>query len=75
MNDTQISPEQLTVKEALEQGYTHYGSNTGDFQHLSRLEDITAEDFESNEWRGGDIVLADKEPYYLNTSAEGSEIR
>lgn len=60
-----MNPSQLTVKEAIEQGYTHYGYDNGDFQSLSRLDDITPEDFEYNEWRGGDPVLAEIEPTYV----------
>lgn len=59
------TPKELTVKEAIEQGYTHWGYDNGEYQAVQRLEDITAEDFELKEWRGGDPVLADKEPVYV----------
>lgn len=65
-----MTPTQLTVKEAIEQGYTHYGFDNGDFQHLSQLEDATPEDFQPSEWRGGDAVLANKEPYYMSISGD-----
>jgi hypothetical protein len=59
------TPKELTVKEAIEQGYTHWGYDNGEYQSVQRLEDVTVEDFEPNEWRGGDPVLADKEPTYV----------
>lgn len=61
-----MTPTELTVKEAIEQGYTHFGYDTGDFQHLSRLEDVSKEDFDGH----FDIVLADKEAYYITTTAD-----
>lgn len=62
--------EQLTVKEAIEQGYTHYGYDNGGFQHLSTLEDISPADLEESEWRGGHPVLAQKEPFFMSISAD-----
>lgn len=71
--DLPNQPQQLTVKEAIEQGYTHFGFSTGDFQHLSTIEDAEAGDFLPNEYRGGHAVLAEKQPYYLNI--DGDAIR
>lgn len=64
--------EQLTVKEALEQGYTHWGYDNRDFQHLSRLEGLMEGDFKDGPAFElyGYIVLAQKEPYYLSISSD-----
>lgn len=53
----------MTVKEALEKGYTHYGYKGREYQSLSRIEDMTQEDWEGQEIIGS-IILADPEPYY-----------
>jgi hypothetical protein len=58
-------PKSLTVKEALKKGYAHWGYDNGEYQSVSRLEDITPEDFKPSEWIGGVPVLADKEPIYV----------
>jgi hypothetical protein len=60
--------KQLTVKEAILQGYVHWGYDNGEYQSVQRLEDITTDDFKPNEWIGGDPVLADKEPTYVQVA-------
>lgn len=63
-------PQQLTVKEAIEQGYTHWGYDSGEFQRLGRLEDFSNSDFkDAINYGYGDCVLAEKQPWYLNISA------
>jgi len=51
--------DKLTRKEAIEQGYTYYGQDKGEFQHLYSIENMNEVDFES-----GPVYLAEKEPYY-----------
>jgi superfamily I DNA and RNA helicase len=50
---------QLTVKEALEQGYTKYIYADGGFQIVSDIEHIDNEDFDR-----GDILIIEKDPYH-----------
>ena len=52
--------ETLTLKEALEQGYTHYcyGHPSNGYQSLQDLSDITESDIKDH-----DIYLADKETF------------
>lgn len=38
--------ERLTIKEALEQGYTHFGYKGLEYQTINELSDITDEDIE-----------------------------
>jgi len=57
--------EKLTVKEALEQGYTKVGTKTNDWQSLVDLEDI--KDFDSRETT---FYLADKKSNSPSTSVE-----
>lgn len=59
---------ELTVKEALEQGYSLWGYENEEFQHLRNLSEISPEYFENSEYRN--IVLADKEPTYLSVNAD-----
>lgn len=59
----------LTVKEAIEQGYTHWGMQIDDFQHLYKLEKISQADFDDANPKYP-IVLAEKEPHYMGMSAE-----
>jgi hypothetical protein len=65
--------KQLTVKEAIEQGYTNWGhdSKDGGFQRLGEVKDFTNSDFKDAVNYGyGDPVLAQKEPYYMSIDAE-----
>lgn len=57
----------LTVKEAIEQGYTLYGYDSADggFQSLHSIDGLSAEDFEEFT----DMVLAEKEPHYVGVNA------
>ncbi len=51
--------EQLTVKEALEQGYTQFLYSSGGFQRLSSLSEICEEDFKKD-----GVELVEKEPHH-----------
>lgn len=57
-------PEQLTVKEALEQGYTHFGYSDEGYQAMLDLVDFRPEEAE------GKACLFDKEFTTLNVKAE-----
>lgn len=50
----------LTIKEALEQGYTKVGTDTSVWQYLYDIEDLTAVDFEDKT----KYFLAEKEAQY-----------
>lgn len=65
--------KKMTVSQALAEGYTHWGYDNGEFQHLSLLEDITDDDFKAGPAfeRCGYIVLAQKEPYHLSITGKG----
>lgn len=59
------TPDSLSVKEAIEQGYTLYGyANSDGYQSLYNIKDIDHADFEEF----SDIVLAEKEPMYACVS-------
>lgn len=45
----------ITVKEALEQGYTQCGYDGTDFQHLKQISELESDDFEEN-YRGKLVV-------------------
>lgn len=57
--------DQLTVKEALEQGYKYCGFSGREWQSLIPIEDLTDEDFAEDTY-----VLAGKEPRQYLTSNE-----
>lgn len=58
--------EQLTVKQALEQGYTHYGyEKWTDYQRLCSIEDISEDDFNA-----GVILLAQKEKHFFTVDED-----
>lgn len=59
--------EKLTVKEAIEQGYTHCGYDTGEWQHVRDITKLDPDDF-SNEYRR--LVLCDPRPSYTGISAD-----
>lgn len=50
----------LTLKEAIDQGYTKVGTDASGWQHLYDIEDLTAIDFEGNK----KYFLAEKEAQY-----------
>jgi hypothetical protein len=54
-----IQEETLTVKQALEQGYTHYVFNSDGFQSLKDIVHISDEDFNRD-----DIRVVEKESYH-----------
>jgi hypothetical protein len=57
--------EQLTVAQAIEQGYTHFGFEGREYQHLNPIEDFHHSVSEEN------VVLFDKEAGYVpSVSAE-----
>lgn len=63
--------EKLTIKEALEQGYTKVGVETSGWQHLYEISDLTDVDFED----GQKYFLADKEAkYHLRNSKDLAEM-
>ena len=53
--------EQLTVKEALEQGYTHATYNTDDFTYCRKIDRIKEGDFDLAQEMFGSYILATKE--------------
>lgn len=57
--------DSLTVKEAIEQGYTRYGYGKEDSIRLFKLEETHGISFDE-----GDIFLAEKEPSFLSASAD-----
>lgn len=69
MNPDNNQPQQLNVKEAIEQGYTHYGAQIDDFQHLFKLEEINHADFDEADPRHP-LVLAEKTPHFFGVSKE-----
>ena len=61
----------LTLKEALEQGYTKCGTDASGWQHLYELSDLSSADFEGNT----KYFLADKEAqYHLRNTNDLSEM-
>lgn len=59
--------EQLTVKQAIEQGYTHFGRAGEDFQHLCQLDSVDVNGI------GDDIyeyVLADSKAHHLSIDGD-----
>lgn len=61
----------LTIKEALEQGYTKVGTDASGWQHLYELSDLSAVDFEGNT----KYFLADKEAqYHLRNTKDLAEM-
>jgi hypothetical protein len=60
----------LTVKEALEQGYTLYGYEEYEYQSLSEISDLDADEFESAEAHGRTIIAAEKEPSFVSVKVE-----
>lgn len=52
--------QQLTVKEALEQGYEHYFYGSDGWQSMKFISDIVKEPG-SIDWNRGDIYIAEKE--------------
>lgn len=59
--------EQLTVKEAIEQGYTHFGREGEDFQHLYQLDSVDARYIGGDDYK---YVVADKKAHYLSIDAD-----
>lgn len=59
--------EQLTVKEALEQGYTHFGRSGEDFQHLMQLESVDVNGIDDD---GYNYVLANPKAHHLSIDAD-----
>jgi hypothetical protein len=51
---------QLTVAEAIEQGYTHFGFEGRDYQHLNPIED-----FDTSSGEPEECLLFGKEPIYV----------
>jgi len=52
--------EKLTVKEAIDQGYTKYGFEDVDDQTVNDLHDDVFDDIDKDDWDG--FVLCEKEP-------------
>lgn len=61
--------KKLTVKQAIEEGYSHWGYKDREYQYAQNLEDIVDDDFNTDET----LVLFEKEPFYRSISA--SEIQ
>ena len=59
-----MNPEQLTVKEALEQGYTGF-SRSNDERHFKLTDIPDMDDFSGHEW-----FLDSKEPMYLSVDPD-----
>lgn len=59
---------ELTVREAIKQGYTMYGFASRDWQYLNELHDDVFSEVEEHEHK--DLVLAEKNPNYPTISAE-----
>jgi len=57
----------LTIKEALEQGYTKAGTDASGWQHLHEIEDLSAVDFDGRT----KYFLADKEAQYHLRESKG----
>lgn len=55
----------LTVKEAIEQGYTLCGYDDKDYQSLRSIDSLTDEDFDA-----GKIMVAEKEPMNIEVDAD-----
>lgn len=61
----------LTIKEALEQGYTKVGTDASGWQHLYDISDLSEVDFED----GAKYFLADKETqYHMRNSKDLAEM-
>lgn len=65
-----MTPTQLTVKEAIEQGYTLYGYDGYGYQSLFEISDLDADEIESAEDNGRTIIAADKEPRYVSVTVK-----
>lgn len=58
-----MNTEQLTVKEAIEQGYKYCSNETGEYSfHLSKVSPEQVADHS--------LVLAEKEPFFLTVTPE-----
>lgn len=60
--------EELTVKQALEQGYTHYGFKDREWQSVSKLHDNVFEELDEHEYE--EVVLFEKSFNVLHTSEQ-----
>jgi hypothetical protein len=58
----------LTIKQALEQGYTKYGFSGRDWQTANDLDDGVFEEVPEDQW--DDLVLFDKNEQYPSMSAK-----
>lgn len=60
--------EKLTIKEALEHGYTHCGYETREDQQLMKISELDQYQIEELEWaidhKSNRVMLADKEPIH-----------
>jgi hypothetical protein len=65
-----MTTKQLTVKEALEQGYQHYFYNSDGWQAMKHISDIEKEP-ESIDWSREDIYIVEKEPSQAVSLSEG----
>lgn len=65
-----MTPTQLTVKEAIEQGYTLYGYDGYGYQSLGEISDLDADEIKSAEDNGRTIIAADKEPRYVSVTVK-----
>lgn len=54
--------EQITIKQALEQGYAQCGYDNTDYQHLMQIKDLCADDFERSK---NIILVADTKENYV----------
>ena len=60
--------EQLTLKQAIEQGYTHYGFAHREWQHAEELHDDLFKEVEEGDHEN--LVLFEKKPSYPSISKE-----
>lgn len=59
--------EQMTKSEALKAGYTMYGVDGQEFQHMNNIADMTDEDF--NDPRGN-LLVCDNEAHYASIDGD-----
>lgn len=64
------TPQQLTVKEALEQGYESYFYNSEGWQRMRYIGDIE-KDPDSIDWKRDDIFIVEKTPRQAIFMSEG----
>lgn len=68
VNKDEVKFVQLTLKEAIDQGFTHYGFADREWQMVNELDEGVFEEVDEEDW--DQLVLFDKKPSFPSISKE-----